>query len=117
MTSTAMSVVPYLVDALVLASLAALSVAVYGVIRMPGVYLKLHAASKAVFIAMIPLLVAAMAAGDAAIAQRALLIAVLLLLTTPISTHAIARATYRRGKREASSASQAPSVSSETREA
>ena len=88
----------YLADALVLLGLFTLTVGVYGVIRMPGTFLKLHASSKAVFLGVIPLLVAAAATGDLAIIYRAVLIATLLLLTTPISAHAITKAAYQRGE-------------------
>ena len=96
MATALASALPYLTDALVILGLFALTVGVYGVIRLPGTYLKVHAASKAVFLGVIPLLIAAAAAGDAAIACRAALVAALLLLTTPISAHAIAKAAYQR---------------------
>lgn len=67
-------------------------------IRLPDTYPKLHVASKAVFLGVLPLLVAAAATGDPAIAYRAALVAVLLLLTTPISAHAITKAVYQRGE-------------------
>ena len=89
----------YFADALVLLDLFALTVGVYGVIRTPSTFLKLHASSKAVFLGVIPLLVAAAATGgDLAIIYRAVLIATLLLLTTPISAHAITKAAYQRGE-------------------
>ena len=88
----------YFADALVLLGLCALTVGVYGVIRMPGTFLKLHASSKAVFLGVIPLLVAAAATGDPATIYRAVLIATLLVLTTPISAHAITKAAYQRGE-------------------
>ena len=88
----------YFADALVLLGLCALTVGVYGLIRMPGTFLKLHASSKAVFLGLIPLLVAAAATGDPAIIYRAVLVAALMLLTTPISAHAITEAAYQRGE-------------------
>ena len=88
----------YFADALVLLGLCALTVGVYGVIRMPGTFLKVHASSKAVFLGLIPLLAAAAATGDLAMIYRAVLIATLLLLTTPISAHAITKAAYQRGE-------------------
>lgn len=98
MVSALASAVPYLADALVLLGLLALSVGVYGVVRMPDTYLKLHAASKAVFLGMLPLLLASAATGDPAIIYRAVLVGALLLLTTPISAHAITKAAYQRGE-------------------
>ncbi len=82
----------FISDILVLLGLLALSVGVYGIIRMPDVYLKLHAAGKAVFLGTMPILAAAALAGGPAIAARAAMIAILLLLTTPIATHAITKA-------------------------
>jgi multicomponent Na+:H+ antiporter subunit G len=61
---------------------------------MPDVYTQLHAASKAVVLGIVAFLVASLAAGDGAIAARATLIAVFLLLTTPVGAHAIARAAH-----------------------
>ncbi len=71
---------------------------VAGMFRMPDVYTQLHAASKAVFLGIIAFLVASLAAGDGAIAARGALIAVFLVLTTPVGAHAIARAAYQRGE-------------------
>ncbi len=86
----------YLTDALVLLGVLVLTLGVYGVIRMPGNYLKLQSAGKIVFFGMLPLLVAATVTGELAMASRAALIAALLLLSTPISTHAITKAVYQR---------------------
>ena len=88
----------YFVDALVLLGLCALTVGVYGVIRMPSTFLKVHASSKAVFLGLIPMLAAAAVTGDLAMIYRAVLIATLLLLTTPISAHAITKAAYQRSE-------------------
>jgi len=84
-------------DALVVLGLAIITIGVYGVFRMPDVYTRLHAASKASFLGVVALLGAAALRGDGAIAARALLIATLLALTTPVAAHAIARAARRRG--------------------
>jgi multicomponent Na+:H+ antiporter subunit G len=92
-------VVHYLADALVVLGLFVMTVGVYGVIRMPDTYTRLHAASKAVFLGVISLLVASLVTGDEEIILRAALIAVFLMLTTPVSAHVIARAAYRRGER------------------
>lgn len=87
-------------DFLVLLGLLALSVGVYGIIRMPDVLLKLHAAGKAIFFGIMPILAAAALTGGPAIAARAAMIAVLLLLTTPIATHAITKAVALEGDRD-----------------
>ena len=93
------AVAPWVADALVLLGVAIMTVGVYGVVWMPDVYNKLHAASKVVFLGIISLLVASAATGDPAFTYRAVLIAVFLLLTTPVSAHVIGRAAYRREQR------------------
>jgi multicomponent Na+:H+ antiporter subunit G len=92
-------VVPFLADALVVLGVFVMTVGVYGMIRMPDTYTRLHAASKAVFLGVISLLVASVVTGEAEIILRAALIAAFLMLTTPVSAHAIARAAYGRGER------------------
>ena len=90
---------PWVTDALVVLGVAVMTIGVYGVFRMPDVYTQLHAASKAVFLGVIALLVASVATNDPAIVARATLIAVFLLLTTPVTAHVIALAAYRQGER------------------
>ena len=85
-------------DALVAVGLVVTTLGVVGMLRMPDVYGELHAASKAVFLGVVAFAVAALLVGDGAIAARAALIAVFLLLTTPVGAHAIARAAYLRGE-------------------
>jgi multicomponent Na+:H+ antiporter subunit G len=86
-------------DILILAGLAILTLAVYGVLTMPDVYTQNHAASKAAFVGIALLLVSAALRGDGAMVARAVLIAALLAVTTPVAAHAIARAARRRGER------------------
>jgi multicomponent Na+:H+ antiporter subunit G len=90
--------VPYLADALVVLGLFVMTVGVYGVIRMPDTYTRLHAASKAVFLGVISLCAASVVTGDPAIIYRAILIAAFLVITTPISAFVIARAAFLRGE-------------------
>ena len=90
---------PWLADALVILGMAVMTLGVYGVIWMPDVYNKLHAASKVVFLGIISLLVASAATGDPAIIYRVVLIGAFLLLTTPVSAHVIGRAAYLREQR------------------
>jgi multicomponent Na+:H+ antiporter subunit G len=91
------SALPYLADALVILGLWVMTVGVYGVIRMPDTYTRLHAASKAVFLGVISLCVSSAVTGDPGIIYRAILIAAFLLVTTPISAFVIARAAFLRG--------------------
>ncbi len=85
-------------DALVLLGLAVTTLGVLGMFRMPDVYTQLHAASKAVFLGIVAFLLASLASGDATITSRVLLIAVFLLLTTPVGAHVIARAAWGRNE-------------------
>jgi multicomponent Na+:H+ antiporter subunit G len=80
--------------ALLLVGLLILSISVYGMLKMPDVYTRIHAASKAAFLGIMPFLIAAMLAGNPAMITRAILIAVFLILTTPISAHIIGQAAY-----------------------
>lgn len=91
--------VPYLADALVILGLFVMTVGVYGVIRMPDTYTRLHAASKAVFLGVISLCASSIVTGNLDIIYRAMLVAAFLLVTTPISAFVIARAAFLRGER------------------
>lgn len=86
----------WIADALVLLGLSVMTIGVMGVQRMPDVYMQLHAASKAVFLGIIALVAASIATEDAAIIAKGFLIAAFLLLTTPVSAHAIGRAAHLR---------------------
>lgn len=81
---------------LVVLGVTVMTIGVWGVYRMPDVYTQLHAASKAVFLGVIVLLLSTITTRDPAIVARALLIAGLLVLTTPVAAHSIARAALRR---------------------
>lgn len=99
---------PYLADALVVLGVTVMSVGVYGVVRMPDIYTRIHSIGKAVVLGVISFSLASIVTGDGGIVFRVLLIAALLLLTTPVAAHAIARAAYRSGE------PMAPSVGSRT---
>lgn len=72
--------------------------AALGVVRLPDVYTRLHAASKAGVVgAGMILLAAAVSATDGAAGLRAILGIVFLLLVTPVSAHLLARAAYSVG--------------------
>jgi monovalent cation/proton antiporter MnhG/PhaG subunit len=72
------------------------TVGVYGVLRMPDVYSQLHAAGMASGVGVIAIVLASVATRDAATITSAALVIAFLLLTAPISSHAIAWAAYRR---------------------
>ncbi len=87
---------PWIADALIIIGVFGMTVGIYGMVRMPDVYNKLHAASKVVFLGVIMLLLASAVTNDASIVLRALLIGVFLVLTTPVSAHVIGKAVYLR---------------------
>lgn len=73
-------------------------VAGLGLLRMPDVFIRMHASTKAGTLGIGLMLVAtALRFGDPAIVARALLIALFVLLTAPVAAHLIARAAYRAG--------------------
>lgn len=83
-------------DVLVVVGIVVVTLGVIGAYRLPDVYTQLHATGKAVLLGVIAFLVASFAAGDAAIAARASLVAGFLILTTPVGAHVIARAAFSR---------------------
>jgi multicomponent Na+:H+ antiporter subunit G len=91
--------VPFLADGLVVLGILVMTVGVYGMIRMPDTYTRLHATSKAVFLGVVSLCVASVVTGDPAIIYRVMLIGAFLLVTTPISAFVVARAAYLRRER------------------
>lgn len=94
-------VAEWISNALVILGLVVVTIGVYGLFRMPDAYTQLHAASKAVFLGVIAILVASMLTGGSGIAVRALLIGALLVLTTPVSAMAIGRAALARREHQA----------------
>jgi multicomponent Na+:H+ antiporter subunit G len=84
---------------LVVLGMLVLTLAVYGMTWMPDTYTRLHAASKAALVGVLPLLLAAALVGGTALWGRAVLTAAFLALTVPVSAHAIARAAWARGER------------------
>ncbi len=88
------------VATLVLAGLGALLMVVagLGLVRMPDLPTRMHAASKAGTLgAVLVLSAVALHFADAALAVRAALVALFLFITAPVASHVIARAAYRTG--------------------
>lgn len=83
---------PYLADTLVIVGLIVVSLGVFGIIRMPDVYTKMHAASKAVFMGSIGFALASFVTSEREIIARVILIAGILMITTPVASQVIARA-------------------------
>lgn len=79
-------------------------IAALGVLRLPDLYTRMHAASKAGAVGggMI-LLAVALVSFDGAIALRSLLGIAFLLITTPVAAHLLARAHYQAGGKLSSS--------------
>lgn len=73
-------------------------IAAIGVLRLPDLYTRMHAASKAGTVGgSFILLAVAVLSQDAAVSLRAVIGIAFLLLTTPISAHLLARISYFSG--------------------
>jgi multicomponent Na+:H+ antiporter subunit G len=71
-------------------------IAAIGVVRLPDLLSRMHAASKAGPVGSgLVLIAVAVVSADASVALRAVLGFVFLLLTTPVAAHLLARASYR----------------------
>lgn len=74
--------------------------AAIGLLRLPDLYTRMHAASKAGTLGSGVMLIAlAIFANDQAIVTRAIAAVVFFLLTAPISAHLLAKAAYAAGYR------------------
>jgi monovalent cation/proton antiporter MnhG/PhaG subunit len=82
--------------ALVALGLIVTTISLYGVLRMPDIFSQLHAAGMASGVGVIAILMASVATRDAAVITHAVLVTSFLLLTAPISSHAMAWAAHRR---------------------
>jgi multicomponent Na+:H+ antiporter subunit G len=87
-------VIAYFFDAAIIIGVTVMTLGVVGLLRMPDVYTKLHAASKSVFLGVMVLAFSGLAVGSAAVNARLLLICLALLITTPIASHVIGRAAF-----------------------
>lgn len=70
-----------------------------GILRMPDVYCRIQCSSKMITMGALPLLIA-LVVGEGPVSvfgSRALLVAVLLLVVSPVASHALARAAYKTG--------------------
>ena len=69
-----------------------------GLVRFPDVYNRLQASTKCVTLGTILLLIGvAITAGTGAIAAKAIICAVFILITSPTAAHAIAKGAYASG--------------------
>jgi multicomponent Na+:H+ antiporter subunit G len=76
------------------------TIGLYGLLRMPGIFDRLHPAGLVTGPAVILVLLASVATGRAEIITSAVLVILFVLITSPLSTHAIAQAARRRPRRE-----------------
>jgi multicomponent Na+:H+ antiporter subunit G len=89
-------------DGLIGLGLLVMTLGIYGMVRMPDVYTRLHAASKVAFLGVGSIAIAAMLVSDQASIMRLVLLIMLMLVTTPMSSHAIGRAAYLHHERMSS---------------
>jgi monovalent cation/proton antiporter MnhG/PhaG subunit len=82
--------------ALLLIGLTLMTISLYGVLRMPDTYSQLHAQGLATGPGVIAVLASSVAIENAAIITFAVLAIAFIVLTSPVSSHAIARAAHRR---------------------
>ncbi len=85
---------------LLLIGLTLLTISLYGVLRLPDTYSQLHAQGLATGPGVIAVLASSVATDNAAIITFAVLGIVFMVLTSPVSSHAIARANHRRLRRQ-----------------
>jgi monovalent cation/proton antiporter MnhG/PhaG subunit len=81
--------------ALIVLGLTLATIGLYGLLRMPAVFDQLHAAGLVTGPAIVVILLAAVATSSAEIITSAALVLVFVLITAPLSAHAIAQAAYR----------------------
>jgi multicomponent Na+:H+ antiporter subunit G len=84
----------YIYDIMLIVSLLIMTLGIVGIWRMPDIYTKLHGASKAVFLGVVMLSLSATVVADETVIYRVMLLIVLVVVTTPISSHVIGRAAY-----------------------
>lgn len=90
----------YIAGVLVVIGASFALVAALGIVRLPDVYSRMHAASKAGTVGSGAMLIAlAVFAEDAATTLRALAAVAFVMLTAPVSAHLLARAAYSAGYR------------------
>ncbi len=69
-----------------------------GLVRFPDVYNRLQASTKCVTLGTIVLLIGvALACGQGAMAAKAIICAVFIILTSPTAAHAVAKGAYSSG--------------------
>lgn len=87
-------------SALIVLGVVVTAITVYGVVRLKGLFTRLQVASKASMLGTVAILAASIGTRDGATIGRAFVVALFLLLTTPVAAHAIGQAAYRREQEE-----------------
>ena len=85
--------------ALIALGLLLATIGLYGLLRMPDIFHQLHPAGLVTGPAVIVILLACVATESAEIITSAVLVILFVLITSPLSAHAIARAARRRPPR------------------
>jgi multicomponent Na+:H+ antiporter subunit G len=93
------ALLPWVADALALVGLSVLTLSVVGILRLPDVMTRIHAAGKAGLMGAVPILVAAMLGSDTDAVPKAVLVGAFLILTTPIVAHEIGQAAFQEQRR------------------
>ena len=92
------TVLQYAAAILIVVGAAFSMLAAVGILRLPDLYTRMHAASKAGVVgAGLILLAVAVVSLDGPVILRAILGILFLVLTTPVSAHLLARAAYQAG--------------------
>lgn len=81
-------------DILLLLSCAIMTLGIIGILRMPDVYTKLHGASKSLFLGVVMICIASSVIATPEMNMRLILIALMVVLTTPLASHVIGRAAF-----------------------
>ena len=76
------------------------TIGVYGLLRKPDLFAQLHAAGLVSGPAIVLVLLASVATRDLRVVSSAVLLILFLLVTSPLSMHAIAQAAHRGEHRE-----------------
>lgn len=98
------AIIQYLAAALILVGSIFALLASIGILRLPDLYTRMHAASKAGAVGAGFILIAiALLSSEIPIILRALAGFFFLLLTTPVSAHLLAHASWRSGYKPAAS--------------
>lgn len=90
------AVVAFLASATLFLGLALATIGVYGMLRRPDIFHQLHAAGLVTGPAVILVLLASLGTGSVETVTSAVLVILFVLVTSPLSSHAIAQAALQR---------------------